>query len=202
MNVRSMCLAILFCGDKTGYDIRKLSTEGHYSFFVEASYGSIYPALNRLEADGLVTCRHEAQNGKPARKVYSITDAGRGALLAELLHPHKADIYRSEFLLISLFAGVMQPEDVDAAIERQISLLEDELEKIDASDVSETEIVDNPMDEAVSQIFRQAGTWTQNYGRYCVQAGIDYLKEHGVELVALAKERQAANLVSSEKQAV
>ena len=77
MNVSSICLAILFCGDRTGYDIRKISTEGSYSFFVEASYGSIYPALNRLEHEGLVTCRHEAQDGKPARKVYSITDSGR-----------------------------------------------------------------------------------------------------------------------------
>ena len=77
MNVRTLCLAILYFGDATGYEIRKLSTEGKYSYFVEASYGAIYPALAKLEKDGLVTCRIEAVEGKPSRKVYSITDAGR-----------------------------------------------------------------------------------------------------------------------------
>lgn len=201
MNVRSICLAILFCGDRTGYDIRKFSTEGDFSFFVEASYGSIYPALNRLEAEGLVTCRHEAQDGKPARKVYSITQAGRASLLMELLQPHKPDVYRSEFLMISLFAGVMKPKDVEAAIARQLKHLEDEMKMIDACSQSDEETVACPMDDAQSELFEKAGNWAQNYGRSCVQSAIDYLKDHGVELVALAEESQATNLVSSEQQA-
>ena len=201
MNVRSICLAILFCGDRTGYDIRKSSTEGHFSFFVEASYGSIYPALNRLEADGLVTYRHEVQDGKPARKVYSITDAGRSAFVMELMQPHKPDIYRSEFLMISLFAGIMKPQDVKSAIERHIAHLEDELQLINDCDAHNGPEIQTTLDEENFEVFKQAGAWAQNYGRTCVQAGIDYLKTYGVELVALAEERQAANLVSNEKQA-
>nr|WP_321444882.1 PadR family transcriptional regulator [uncultured Cohaesibacter sp.] len=201
MNVRSICLAILFCGDKTGYDIRKASTEGSFSFFVEASYGSIYPALNRLEAEGLVTCQHEAQDGKPARKVYSITDAGRASLLVELMQPHKPDIFRSEFLMISLFAGLMKPKDVEVAVERQIKQLEEEIEQIEACSPDESKHEDCHLDGEQAQIFQNAGMWAQNYGRSCVEAAIDYLKVHGVELVALAEEGQATNLVSSEQQA-
>ncbi|TLP43375.1 MULTISPECIES: PadR family transcriptional regulator [Cohaesibacter] len=201
MNVRSICLAILFCGDKTGYDIRKFSTEGDFSFFVEASYGSIYPALNRLEAEGLVTCRHETQDGKPARKVYSITDAGRAALLIELMQPHKPDIYRSEFLMISLFAGVMKPQDVEAAVARQIVHLEDEMGLIDACTSPERQQTEGNLDVEQSEVFENAGNWARDYGRACLQSAIDYLKTHGVELVALAEEGQAANLVSSEQQA-
>ena len=74
MSVRSLCLAILSFGDATGYEIRKESTEGRFSYFDDASFGSIYPALARLESEGLVTVREEPQAGKPARKVYSITD--------------------------------------------------------------------------------------------------------------------------------
>lgn len=73
MNVRTICLSILYEGESTGYEIRKLSIEGEYSYFVDASYGSIYPALAKLEQDGLVTSRVEAQAGKPAKKIYAIT---------------------------------------------------------------------------------------------------------------------------------
>lgn len=43
--------------------------------------GSIYPALGRLQRDGLVAEEREAGNGGPPRKVYRLTDAGRAALL-------------------------------------------------------------------------------------------------------------------------
>ena len=69
MNVRTICLAILYDGEATGYEIRKLSVEGEYSYFIDASFGSIYPALAKLEVDGLVTSRVEMQEGKPAKKV-------------------------------------------------------------------------------------------------------------------------------------
>lgn len=52
MNVKTVCLAILTQGETTGYEIRKRSTEGDFSFFLEASFGSIYPALSKLEEDG------------------------------------------------------------------------------------------------------------------------------------------------------
>ena len=77
MNVRTICLAILFEGESTGYEIRKLSVEGEYSYFVDASFGAIYPALQKLEADKLVTSRVEQQDGKPAKKIYVITELGR-----------------------------------------------------------------------------------------------------------------------------
>ena len=50
MNVRTICLAILFEGEASGYEIRKLSVEGEYSYFIDASFGSVCPALAKLEA--------------------------------------------------------------------------------------------------------------------------------------------------------
>ena len=69
MNVRTLCLSILYEGEATGYEIRRMSVEGECSYFVEASYGSIYPALSKLEDEGLVSSRVEPQEGKPAKKV-------------------------------------------------------------------------------------------------------------------------------------
>src|SRR5690606_30241338 len=99
MNVRTICLAILYEGEATGYEIRKLSVEADYSYFIEASYGSIYPALAKLEAEELVTSRCKLQPGKPNKKIYTITDAGRTAFLNSLFEDLDDDMFRSEFLL-------------------------------------------------------------------------------------------------------
>lgn len=186
MNVRSLCLAILFCGDTTGYDIRKASTEGHFSFFVEASFGSIYPALNKMESEGLVTCRHEAQAGKPARKIYSITEAGIQAFISELAQPHKEDTYRSEFLLIAQFCQLLGPEATQRAIDLQIKHLEDEIGIIDACSRGELHIQHDYDASCTLKSSESVSNWTQNYGRYCLNAAIDYLKTNGPALVAMA----------------
>ena len=127
MNVRTLCLAILYSGDATGYEIKKLSIEGKYSHFVDASFGSIYPALSRLEADEAVTFREEMTPGKPPRKVYSITDSGREEFVRSLLEPPAPDIYRSEFLMIAIFAHILPKEVVSRAIDTQIAHLEGEI---------------------------------------------------------------------------
>ena len=105
MNVRTICLAILYDEDATGYEIRKMSTEGDYSYFVDASYGAIYPALQKLEADALVTSRVEQQDGKPAKKIYSITQTGRREFINSRFEQLGEDEYRSEFLLFARFAS-------------------------------------------------------------------------------------------------
>ncbi|MEM7464992.1 MAG: PadR family transcriptional regulator, partial [Pseudomonadota bacterium] len=52
MNVRTLILAILNKQDASGYEIKKLSSEGRFSYFVDISFGSIYPTLARLEEEG------------------------------------------------------------------------------------------------------------------------------------------------------
>jgi len=73
-DVRTAILAVLADEPKHGYDvIRELEQRsgGNWS----PSPGSVYPTLQMLEDEGLVT--GEDQDGK---KVYSLTDAGRTEL--------------------------------------------------------------------------------------------------------------------------
>ena len=107
MNVKILCLGILSFGKMTGYDIRKLAFEGRFSHFCEAGYGSIYPALSQLTEAGHVTFLEEVENGKPTRKVYSITAKGRDALKDAISSTPGADRFKSEFLFHSLFADIM-----------------------------------------------------------------------------------------------
>ena len=81
MDVKSACLGVLACGDATGYEIRKQFEEGPFGHFFHAGFGSIYPALNRLQTEGLVSCMSLTQDRRPDKKIYTITAKGERTLL-------------------------------------------------------------------------------------------------------------------------
>ncbi len=171
MNVQTICLAILQLGDATGYEIRKRVAEGHFSHFVEASYGSIYPALNKLESEGLLSARVEEQDGKPNRRVYSMTDAGRTELSRTFQQPARTDTFRSEFLFLAMFAEYLPLAIIRGAVEKQVKWLVAELDIIDAAEAS---------------VPLEAASWVAECGRTCLQSQLDYIYEHRDRLEALA----------------
>jgi DNA-binding PadR family transcriptional regulator len=173
MNVRTLCLSILFEGDATGYEIRRKCTEGECSYFIEASFGSIYPALAKLEDDGLVTSRIEPQDGKPAKKVYSITDAGRQAFANQLAEPLGEDIFRSPFLLFARFAHILPRELVE---QRAQEFLDRTVEK--------RKHLDEVMAEHGSNA---ADSWVINYGQAIMAVAEQHTRAHMHELIALAR---------------
>lgn len=128
MNVRTLCLGILSFSSMTGYDIRKLAAEGNFSHFCEASYGSIYPALSQLTTEGLVVFVDEALDGKPARKIYSITEKGSEALCKTIEIAPEPDRFKSEFLFYSLFADKMEPADFTRLLKLKIGNITEKLE--------------------------------------------------------------------------
>lgn len=176
MNVRTICLAILSEGEATGYEIRKLSTEGEYSYFAEASFGSIYPALARLEQEGLVTSRIEAQQGKPSRKVYAITQAGRQEFLDSLFEPLGEDVYRCEFLLFARFAHELPADLVENRISERISQIDAHIEKLE---------------ELGEQRTSPTERWILDSGLDSLRHHRDYLISHKDELVGLAQPARA-----------
>lgn len=171
MNVRTLCLAILQHGDATGYEIKKMSVEGEYSYFVDASFGAIYPALSRLEADRLVTVREEAQTGKPARKVYSITDAGRAALVEALMAEPEEDLFRSPFLLVAMNAELLPRSHIAHAIDKKIEELTQEVEHLG---------------QIVTDCEHPGTRWIAEYGRNCMNQSLQYLRANRDALEAIA----------------
>lgn len=163
MNVRTLCLGILNFEDATGYEIRKMSIDGKYSHFVDASYGSIYPALNKLEADGLVTYREETQPGKPARKIYSIAPAGREELVKSLCEPPSPDVFRSEFLMIAISSEMLPREVVSKALDAQAAHLRQELNMIEQIECN-----------SIHPSFR----WAAQYGKHCMSQSLKYLEDN------------------------
>jgi DNA-binding PadR family transcriptional regulator len=93
--LRLYLLKLLAEGPKHGYELIRL-LENRFLGLYAPSAGTIYPRLQRMEAEGLIT--HTAAGG---RKTYEITDAGRDELrrradeLAELegeIHASVADL--------------------------------------------------------------------------------------------------------------
>ena len=74
-------LGFLMTKERSGYDLKRCMTQTT-SYFFDASFGSIYPALKRLTQKGLVTFREDVDGGK-FKKVYRITDSGRTAFMTE-----------------------------------------------------------------------------------------------------------------------
>ena len=103
-------LGILGLGPRSGYDIKKLTDLSTRHFWAE-NYGSLYPTLKRLEQTGLVTAERQVGDGKPDRKVYTITEAGRKVLQGWLESPVQETPPRNE-LLLKLFLGSQTTPEV------------------------------------------------------------------------------------------
>jgi PadR family transcriptional regulator, regulatory protein PadR len=59
-----------------GYEIaRRIREVSEKS--LQVAEGRLYPALHKLELDGLIQAEWIPQGGKPPRKVYSLTEAGQ-----------------------------------------------------------------------------------------------------------------------------
>ena len=103
--LRLYLLKLLDDGPKHGYELIRL-LENRFLGLYAPSAGTIYPRLQRMEADGLVT--HTAAGG---RKVYEITEAGRAELRqrAGELATLESDITASVADLSAL-AGEIQTE--------------------------------------------------------------------------------------------
>lgn len=171
MNLKTLILAILNKQDASGYEIKKLSSEGRFSYFVDISFGSIYPTLARLEDEGLVTGQAEVQEGKPDRKTYSITDNGRMELALGLSQPPRKDKFKSEFLLVAINANLAGPAAIKRAIAQRIEWLE-----------AEVEILTN----VVADCDNPATIWVANYGIAVMGNDLNYLKENQDQLILLA----------------
>jgi DNA-binding PadR family transcriptional regulator len=110
MEVKSMLLGFLMKKPMTGYELRKLFSMS-FSFFSAISYGSIYPALKKMEREGLIVMSVEVQDGKPNRKVYAITDVGKKAFVDSLSAPIELDRHRNSFLCRLFFFAHMPREE-------------------------------------------------------------------------------------------
>src|ERR1700712_756760 len=108
MVVEIFALSILRSGPVHGYELKRRVQRPSLT---PLSNNSLYPMLRRFEADGLVTKTIEEHDGRPSRKVYAITDAGRERLrsLLSSLPPELASSDEEFLVRVSFFPEIARP---------------------------------------------------------------------------------------------
>lgn len=163
MDAKTLCLGALRMGPASGYEIRKLFEEGPFSHFHQVGFGSIYPALGMLLAEGKVRCEEAAQDGRPDKKVYHLTEAGLRAFDAALMKRPAPDLIRSDVLFMLFFAERLPPERVDALINAYAEAFRRSLS-----------VLDMPPDCVIPPGRR----FVRGFGRAIYRAALDYIADH------------------------
>ncbi|HYW88923.1 MAG TPA: PadR family transcriptional regulator [Chloroflexota bacterium] len=111
-------LGLLARQPRSGYDIAAQLERGVGPFW-HARHSQIYPELARLQVDALVDFEVVEQHDRPAKKVYSITDAGRVALADWVVSPPGQAAIRSELTLRAYSIWLADPRRAAAMLREQ-----------------------------------------------------------------------------------
>jgi len=104
-------LGFLNYGPKTGYELKNIFDTSVQHFW-PADQSQIYRTLTQLEKEGWAEKETILQEDRPNRKVYSITESGRGELQRWLVTPITQVDNRSAILIQVFFAGQLQDEEI------------------------------------------------------------------------------------------
>ncbi len=117
-------LGFLMEYDQNGYQMKQHMALGT-SNFMDASYGSLYPALKRLLKKGLIEAKETVDNGKYT-KIYSINKEGRKVFLEWLSEPAKIAPSAHEHLQKLYFYDFLDEETKRAHYKHYIESAEKE----------------------------------------------------------------------------
>jgi DNA-binding PadR family transcriptional regulator len=176
LNTKELLLSVLMGGPATGYDIKKI-LEQEVSKIVDVTISNIYPALNELAEEGLVTFERVEQESRPNKKVYEISAAGRAVCIDALMTRDARHRLRSEFMFMLSFAPYLPRSRVAELLEHRLS---------------DTAAANATMDELEVQGSPVTGKLTPGQrfcvglGRALVDAEREYIQAHRAELLRQA----------------
>jgi DNA-binding PadR family transcriptional regulator len=107
--MRNTLLALLAEGSGHGYELKHAIEQTFGDAMPQINIGQIYTTLGRLERDGLVASAYVAQAGRPDKRVYELTDAGRDEVRRWLEAPVNEPRLKDEFftkLVLARLPGV------------------------------------------------------------------------------------------------
>tara|TARA_B100001540_G_scaffold298633_1_gene302328 strand:+ start:3619 stop:4167 length:549 start_codon:yes stop_codon:yes gene_type:complete len=107
MSLKHVILVVLKKGQCTGYEINQ-TFAGPLGIYWHTTHQAVYRALASLSREGWVRYREKSQDGKPDKKIYSITASGERAL-NQWLREHQQPGPINESLLVKFFAGELCP---------------------------------------------------------------------------------------------
>ena len=103
MSLKHAIMVLLETEAGSGYDLLKRFKQ-RLGFFWQASHQQIYQQLKIMHKEALIDCTLEVQQGKPDRKVYTMTQNGQQELLRWLNQACKPQKI-NDSLLVKLYGG-------------------------------------------------------------------------------------------------
>lgn len=119
MSLQHAILGILSMMPMTGYDLKTQAFDQSVAHFWQADQSQIYRALGKMEADGWLTYELQVQDGRPNRKVYHLTPAGRAELARWLRAEQPLPVNREAFLVQIFFGASLENATLLALIAGQ-----------------------------------------------------------------------------------
>ncbi|MGW0792730.1 PadR family transcriptional regulator [Streptomyces sp. NPDC002911] len=97
--MRLALLTLLARGPAHGYELMQALEQVLGAAYPQPNVGQIYVTLGRLEKAGLIEGEEVPQAGRPNKKTYRLTEAGREAVLAWFEEPAEEARVRDEFFM-------------------------------------------------------------------------------------------------------
>jgi len=172
LNTKELLLSVLMGGPATGYDIKKIM-ENEVSTLLDVSLSNLYPALNELAAEGLVTFQKVEQDSRPNKKVYELTEAGRAACQKALMSGDARHRLRSEFIFILSFAPFLPRWRVKELLDQRLA---------------DTNEVRRDLDRREREAVQMGQKFCLGFSQVMMEAQRDYILKHGAELLSSCPE--------------
>ena len=182
-------LGFLLHQPMSGYDLeRAIRTSIQHIWSAQLS--QIYRTLKQLEDDGLVTSAVEPQEGRPDRRVYTLTDTGRaefGRWIAPTVT--EVDAVRSPSMLRMFFSAARPVEDTLAQLRLMRELYVRERDQL-AGEVAQQiqSLVDAFGPDTLDPLFWDV---VRRAGEMHAQTWIDWTEEATVRLEQIRAARAA-----------
>ena len=142
MKLDIFCLGILLERNYSGYEIHKVINTA-LAHLRQASFGALYPALNRLQAKEFILCEtgpKDYLNDGLGKRIFAITDKGRVHFKEEIKKITAAELVNSDFLTALHFSNNLTSNEVSTLVDERLADLQKEqrrLLKLPVSDIPE-----------------------------------------------------------------
>lgn len=130
MSLEAAILGFLGEQPRSGYDLKTRCFDESVRDFWTADQAQIYRTLDRLQAAKLVSVTRKRTSGRPDRKVYSLTDLGRGALATWMGSTAPTSPPRDAFLLQLYFSADSPDSEVQERLAQRRALHQSRLDSL------------------------------------------------------------------------
>lgn len=131
MSLEGSILGLIALGKSNGYEIKN-TFQASVSYCWNASPSQIYASLKSLERRGLVISTLVVQEGRPNKKNYTLTEAGRHALEEWLAQPIKDKFVKDDFLTKIFFSNFTDDRVALRQLDAYIAALQNQLRELAA----------------------------------------------------------------------